>query len=1123
MAAGDIIARGRATVTGVSDGYTVLMSVPSASVPCNSDGSNPVLTAAKTNIRIYKGATLLSFSITSIDKNPADVTCTQTTGSLTLHTVTITAIPTVSTMTGWLRINFQVADGYTSYVDFAFAKQKQGVQGDPGKDAYALILSNENQSIGFDAAGNALSGELGVSGKAKTLVSAYKGTLALTLTTGTPVTGQYKIVSTTCISGTAVAAISGNSVYISSLTTDTAVIRIAVLLENLVTLTKDFTIQKIKKHDLNLLNWLEEWTLGNGVISGWANNGTTAENSRVMGANPFGIQSMLWKCVPDATTTDNGGAAGGWSTSDKVLDKNYAYRYCVFVYKNKTGGTTYHGCLAVNNLDGTANVNPYFWNGNITPGQWYLMVGIIHPSSVTAQSGISGVYDMQGKKIADGTDFKFRTDTTNPALRAFLYYSYDTTVNQWFYNPMLHRLDGTEPGIEQLLQLSVRKTVDSSFQVLNDTITSKVTETKTYADNAVAALQVGGRNLIRNSDFSNGLTNWSSGGTLAIDTSLIFMGLNPLKYTGTSNATGYLNLYQQMFSLLKPNTDYVLSCYAKYSGNQAGMFGLFLEGNKATYDSLPTGTVDWKKYTLKFTTGATLTDQRVGWYFAAAVANTVTVWHTMFKLEEGDKDTDWSPSPDDQKTWVEQNYTTIAQTANNIALEIGKVQVGGRNLIPNSSNIHNITQEYINGSFTHNVADMDGGNNASTALFNVAGGIFRIGQADANSILKMSNNTYTYSIWVYPLVGTQVKIGISAFDPVTFTVVVGKWQRLSVTGTMDEGAWYDSWKFVDFRGINSGDSFKLYHPQVEVGNKATDWSPSPDDIPTKDNILSSINLSQEAIKIKAALIAFEGMITANNNFMIRTDGIAEMKGAIVEGMIKAISGYIGNFAISNGDIVGSDTSLIERIRLTTGAIPALTALASVWEVIAGSQTATSNDTFFRGSRPEEGDIVKTSETYYFSHTFSMASVGYIIIGRADSVVTLGSEGSGLSPTIVDSISIYQGSTLIASGLSSDDQVYIGVTGTLTCSISTTVSIDNMPYDKNIPLVITQGWDSIFKQKSSEKTMIGSNGFYSMFDASKFIYFNKDYGFDVQFGNSRLRLTTSGIQKSSNGGTSWTSL
>lgn len=690
----------------------------------------------------------------------------------------------------------------------------------------------------------------------------------------------------------------------------------------------------------NLLKWQEEWSLGNGIISGWSNNGNADENSRVMGSNPFGINSMLWKCVPDATVADNGGSAGGYNTSTKVLDKNFAYRYCVFVYKNKTGGTTYHGCQGVNNLDGTSNGNPYFWSGNITPGQWYLMVGVIQPNSITAQSGISGVYDMTGKKIASGTDFKFRTDGTNASFRSYLYYSYDTTVNQWFYNPMLYKLDGTEPSIEQILQVSIRNEVDTvktdyslRFDVLNESISAKATKTEVndLASKVSAAEQKitpeaiintvssstatsGGRNLLRNSDFKNGFSNWAFSGNLTIDNSVTILGVNPIKYTGSSSAIGYVNLYQQIASLLKPSTKYTLSCYAKYSGNQiANTFGLYVEGNVYSYPTLPTGTSDWKKHTVIFTTPSTLTDVRVGWYFAPNVANNCMTWLTMFQLEEGTSATDWKQSPDDiaDKTWVGQNYSTITQTADKIALEIGKVQLGGRNLIPNSSNIYNISQKQLEGTYTHNVSDKDGGNFATQIAFDRAGGLFRIGQANTDSILKISGNTYTYSIWIYPIVGSQVALWISAIEGPVINLVAGKWQRISFTATMAEGIWHDAWRFVDIRAINAGDIFKLYHPQVEVGNKLSDWSLNPDDTPTKDNILASINLSQEDIKIKAEKIALEGTVTANNNFKIRLDGVAEMKGAIVEGIINAIDGVFKGalstpfieYTYANGDTV----------------------------------------------------------------------------------------------------------------------------------------------------------------------------------------------------------------------------
>lgn len=226
---------------------------------------------------------------------------------------------------------------------------------------------------------------------------------------------------------------------------------------------------------LNYIEWKGKWGLGNGTISGWTNNGGADENSRVMGVNPFGLQSILWKCVPNT----DGNASGGFETATVKLDANYAYRYALFVYINKWGGATYHGCRNVANLsDNAVNGNPYFWYGTALPvGKWCLMVGIIHPNSITAQSGISGVYDMDGRKLFNGTDFKFASDGRAVGFRSYLYYTSDSAINQLFFNPTVHRLDGTEPSITDILQVKTASVVDASFKVLDDAIKTKVSQT----------------------------------------------------------------------------------------------------------------------------------------------------------------------------------------------------------------------------------------------------------------------------------------------------------------------------------------------------------------------------------------------------------------------------------------------------------------------------------------------------------------------------------------------------------------------------------------------------------------------------------------------------------------------
>lgn len=63
---------------------------------------------------------------------------------------------------------------------------------------------------------------------------------------------------------------------------------------------------------------------------------------------------------------------------------------------------------------------------------------------------------------------------------------------------------------------------------------------------------------------------------------------------------------------------------------------------------------------------------------------------------------------------------------------------------------------------------------------------------------------------------------------------------------------------------------------------------------SKGSVISEINQTSESVKISASKITFEGLVTANNNFLIKTDGSIEAKNAIFHGKITATSGFIGS-------------------------------------------------------------------------------------------------------------------------------------------------------------------------------------------------------------------------------------
>ncbi|WP_241448719.1 DUF6443 domain-containing protein, partial [Aquimarina pacifica] len=192
-----------------------------------------------------------------------------------------------------------------------------------------------------------------------------------------------------------------------------------------------------------------DWSEGSGGTPFFEQKGQTSENQILWGTDPTGANSLLWQCGNDAASD----ADGGWNAQYIEIDNTKTYRYAVWV--KRTGsqdGKTYHGTRNVTYLSGDANSNPYFWEGDLPQlNTWYLMVGIIHPHNYTGEDqGISGVYDTNGTRILDGKEFKWISTATTSSFRSYLFYSTDTSVRQYFWNPTVHIVDGAAHKQEEL-------------------------------------------------------------------------------------------------------------------------------------------------------------------------------------------------------------------------------------------------------------------------------------------------------------------------------------------------------------------------------------------------------------------------------------------------------------------------------------------------------------------------------------------------------------------------------------------------------------------------------------------------------------------------------------------------
>lgn len=127
----------------------------------------------------------------------------------------------------------------------------------------------------------------------------------------------------------------------------------------------------------------------------------------------------------------------------------------------------------------------------------------------------------------------------------------------------------------------------------------------------------------------------------------------------------------------------------------------------------------------------------------------------------------------------------------------------------------------------------------------------------------------------------------------TWQLYINKNGKIFATGVLDANIAADTEFLIDdmYEKPSTAPNIILTNFKLEKGNKATDWTPAPEDMVDKANIVSCINQTPESITIQANKISLEGLITANSNFKILSDGSME-----------TISGKIGGWSIGNNKI-----------------------------------------------------------------------------------------------------------------------------------------------------------------------------------------------------------------------------
>lgn len=355
-------------------------------------------------------------------------------------------------------------------------------------------------------------------------------------------------------------------------------------------------------------------------------------------------------------------------------------------------------------------------------------------------------------------------------------------------------------------------------------------------------MDIGATNLLRYSSFAPFQKPWQSAVAVKdCDAPMIVTdGSKAVSMKGSSNIGGEGSkdsgkYFQYATPSVKKDVVYTFSAWVKVE--EEGTFGFVAESNGTRFDFNVNKTWTFVHGQLTFQT-----DNRSLYIYQTTVGSPATFALFHPKLEKGNKSTDWSPAPEDlasqtqittlnnlinQKVSNDQYQSDKTQTANLISQTVtnavSNISVGGRNFIKNSSSDVVIDDTVNKQGWAHEAiySELEAGQEytfTSSVTVNA-------GKAE-NICVNLYNPTTKETTLASnrPVVNGKIEY--------TFTAVKDFPQLLIYAGTM---------------GGTKGNKVTFNYYQLEKGNKATDWTPAPEDLATSTEI-DQIN---NAIKLKA--------------------------------------------------------------------------------------------------------------------------------------------------------------------------------------------------------------------------------------------------------------------------------
>lgn len=478
----------------------------------------------------------------------------------------------------------------------------------------------------------------------------------------------------------------------------------------------------------------------------------------------------------------------------------------------------------------------------------------------------------------------------------------------------------------------------------------------TYATKTeVSNIEVGGRNLLRNSRGESG-TGWTYAGDSVVDDDVKGTCLELQNSTTKEEYFG-----TPRTGIIEPSTEYTFSV-DMWCDERFRNYDLFWLSDTFADPKTAAGYVNivvksiqtlapnkWTRVSWTFTTNS---DDRTGFiridHNGTNAEGTASVLRIAnLKLEKGNRATDWTPAPEDLEDRVdtaetkilqntnsitslatrtttvenkfagysttEQMNSAIAQSANSITssvretyttkTEFADLDIGGRNLVAGTDDVTVYSGNKTGGNGTYKDVWA-----AKTIDIPTATEYIVSFDAKADVAQTIRCHFYSPNTTLTSLSSTgQYKTG--ATDGTADVTITTEWARYWVKWTQTPA---DTKKSIIVGRNTTENDIHIRAVKFEVGNKATDWSPAPEDMATEKDLTSvqtALDSTSERITEAESLIqqlsdSITMLVTDSNgeSLMVQTESGWTFSTAQIQDTINSTSENLNNLTHELGDI-----------------------------------------------------------------------------------------------------------------------------------------------------------------------------------------------------------------------------